>query len=140
MALEIRGLSPLLQVYDMPTSVKFYRDRLGFEVVSTSPALGEDSFHWCLLRLGDAELMLNTAYEFDDERPAQPDRSRTLSHGDTGLFFACPDVEAAYKQFREKGVEAGKPTVAPYGMKQMYVLDPDGYGLCFQWPVSQNGE
>jgi len=24
-------------------------------------------------------------------------------------------------------------TVAPYGMKQMYLADPDGYGICFQW-------
>ena len=21
-------------------------------------------------------------------------------------------------------------------MKQLYVLDPDGYNLCFQWPAS----
>jgi hypothetical protein len=22
-------------------------------------------------------------------------------------------------------------------MKQLYFRDPDGYGLCFQWPVTQ---
>ena len=71
MALDVRGLTPLLQVYDMPTSVRFYRDVLGFEVAATSPMLGEDRFHWALLRLGDAELMLNTAYEFDNDRPAE---------------------------------------------------------------------
>ena len=48
MALDVRGLTPLLQVYDMPTSVRFYRDALGFEVVSTSPLLSEDRFHWAL--------------------------------------------------------------------------------------------
>jgi catechol 2,3-dioxygenase-like lactoylglutathione lyase family enzyme len=52
MALDVRGLTPLLQVYDMPTSVRFYRDVLGFEVVSTAPKLGADRFHWALLRLG----------------------------------------------------------------------------------------
>ncbi len=72
MAPELRGVSPLLQVYDMPTSVKFYRDQLGFEMVSHSPALGEDYFHWVLLRLGGAELMLNGAYESNSERPSQP--------------------------------------------------------------------
>ena len=35
MALDVRGLTPLLQVYDMPDSIRFYRDLLGFEVVST---------------------------------------------------------------------------------------------------------
>jgi glyoxylase I family protein len=38
----------------------------GFQVVSTSPEFGPDRFHWAMLRLGDAELMLNTAYESDD--------------------------------------------------------------------------
>ena len=133
MTIDVRGLTPLLQVYDMPTSVRFYRDLLGFEVVSTSPVLGEDRFHWALLRLGDAELMLNTAYEFDGERPVEPDPARTAAHGDTGLFFGCPDVDRAYEELRGKGVTVQEPSVAPYGMKQMYLRDPDGYALCFQW-------
>jgi glyoxylase I family protein len=134
MALEVLGLAPLLQVYDMPTSVRFYRDKLGFELVTTSPAMGEDYFHWCLLRLGGAEVMLNTAYEFNNERPpTPPDSSRVLSYPNVGLYFGCPDVDRAYEQFRAKGVEVAEPKVAPYGMKQMYLRDPDGYSLCFQW-------
>ena len=133
MAIEVRGLTPLLQVYDMPTSVRFYRDKLGFQVVATSPVLGEDYFHWALLRLGDAELMLNTAFEFNDERPPQPEPARVAAHDDTGLFFACPNVDAAYEDLRSKGVAVQPPKIAGYGMKQMYVRDPDGYALCFQW-------
>ncbi len=137
MALDVRGLTPLLQVYDMPASIRFYRDVLGFEVVTTSPVLGEDRFHWALLRLGDAELMLNTAYEFDADRPATPDRTRTVAHGDIGLFLGCPDVDAAYEELRGKGIGPKKPVVTSYGMKQMYVRDPDGYGLCFQWSAER---
>lgn len=37
MALQMRGLCPLLQVFDMPTSLAFYRDVLGFDFVQTSP-------------------------------------------------------------------------------------------------------
>lgn len=133
MAIDVRGLTPLLQVYDMPTSVRFYRDVLGFEIVSTSPKLGEDRFHWALLRLGGAELMLNTAYEFDSERPAEPDPARAAAHDDTGLFFSCPDVEAAYLELRDQGVKLKPPSTAAYGMKQLYLHDPDGYSLCFQW-------
>ena len=135
MAPDLRGVSPLLQVFDMPTSVRFYRDQLGFEIVSHSPVLGEAYFHWVLLRLGGAELMLNTAYESNTERPSEPEFSRTAAHGDTVLYFACPDVEAAYEELRSKGVSVGTPAVAWYGMKQMSVCDPDGYLLCYQWPV-----
>ena len=31
--------------------------------------------------------------------------------------------------------EVKEPKVAPYGMKQLYLTDPDGYLLCFQWLV-----
>ncbi len=136
MGLEVRGLAPLLQVYDMPESVRFYRDLLGFEIVNTSPLLGQGRFHWALLRLGNAELMLNTAYESDDERPPERDRARTAAHDDTGLFFGCPDVDAAYQELCRKGVAVQEPKVVPYGMKQMYLHDPDGYVLCFQWAAS----
>jgi glyoxylase I family protein len=131
MAIPVRGVAPLLQVFDMPASVAFYRDGLGFEVVSTS---GPEPFDWCLLRLGDAELMLNTAYEAD-ARPAAPDPARVAAHEDTVVFFGCPDVDAAYAHLRARGIESEAPKVAPYGMKQLYLRDPDGYGLCFQWPA-----
>jgi glyoxylase I family protein len=133
MAIEVRGVCPLLQVYDMPTAVRFYRDKLGFDIVNTSPVLGPDKFNWALLRLGEADIMLNTAYEFDDERPVPADRAREAAHGDTGLFFSCPDVDGMFEELREKGVPVKPPKVAPYGMKQLYLSDPDGYGLCFQW-------
>ncbi|HEX4064556.1 MAG TPA: VOC family protein [Acidobacteriaceae bacterium] len=135
MAIEVRGVCPLLQVYDMPAAVQFYRDKLGFSVVNTSPALGgEDRFHWCLLRLGDAQLMLNTAYEFDEERPTREAHLRDRRHRDTCLYFGCPEVDAAYKELLAGGVEMKRPPqVAPYGMKQLYLTDPDGFGICFQW-------
>ena len=134
MAAEVLGVTPLLQVYDMPTSVRFYRDKLGFEVVGTSPPMGEDDFHWCLLRLGKAELMLNTAYEFNDERPARRG-ARVRAHiAIPGCSFRMSGCRwRRTRRFAAKGVEVDKPKVAPYGMKQMYFVDPDGYGLCFQW-------
>ena len=61
MAIAVRGLAPLLQVFDMPASLRFYRDALGFELVSSSEP-GDDA-DWVWLRHGDAHLMLNAAYE-----------------------------------------------------------------------------
>jgi glyoxylase I family protein len=130
--LDIRGLAPLLQVFDMPTSIHFYRDILSFEVVNTSGP--GDDVGWALLRLNGVELMLNTAYE-SDERPAAPDPNRAAAHGDTGLYFGCPDVEGAYQQLRVKGLDVKEPVIRTYGMKQLNVIDPDGYNLCFQWPA-----
>jgi glyoxylase I family protein len=136
MAIEVQGVCPYFEVYDMPASIRFYRDLLGFELVSTSPHRGgdKDRFHWCLLRLGTAELMLNTAYESDEERPLLQDHLSERKHRDTCLYFGCPDVDGAYAEIVAKGVVIHKPpTLAHYGMKQMYLRDPDGFGLCFQW-------
>jgi glyoxylase I family protein len=132
-SIEVRGVCALLQVFDMPTSVRFYRDVLGFEVLETSERKG-DQFDWGLLRRGNAEIMLGTAYD-EQERPAAPDPVRVASHGDTILYFGCPDVDAAYRHLRAQGLNVEEPKVAYYGMKQLYVTDPDGYGLCFQWPA-----
>jgi len=135
MGIDIRGMAPLLQVFDMPTSIAFYRDVLGFEVVTTSQPRGEP-FDWALLRLKGVELMLNTAYE-QAARPPAPDPARIAAHDDTAIYFGCPDVDAAYAHLRRRGIAAKEPVVAHYGMKQLYLHDPDGYNLCFQWPASR---
>jgi len=132
--MDIHGVAPLLQVFDMPTAIRFYRDVLGFTVANTS-APGDDC-DWCLLKLNGAEVMLNTAYE-RDSRPPSPDPVRIASHNDTCLFFGCRDLDTAYRHLRDHGVSLKEPKVAPYGMKQLWFKDPDGYGLCLQWPASQ---
>lgn len=130
MALSINGLAPLLSVFDMPTSLAFYR-KLGFAVVQDS-GQGDDS-GWVMLELNSVRVMLNTQFE-DDDRPSEPPADRTKWHDDTCLYFGCPDVDAAYAYLGESGIAANAPEIAPYGMKQLYVSDPDNYNLCFQWP------
>jgi glyoxylase I family protein len=118
--IDIRGLCPLLQVFDMPVSVRFYCELLGFEISSRSPTYavenGAELFHWVLLRRGDTELMLNTAYD-EGERPASP-------------------ADAAYEQVKSHGVPCAPPQTAWYGMRQLSFRDPDGYGITLQWRVT----
>jgi len=117
----------------MPASLRFYRDVLGFSEVAKS---GQgDAVGWAWLRHGDdASLMLNTAHDTDD-RPDRPDPARVAAHGDTILYLGCEDLEGAYRYLVEHGIQAGRPEVAPYGMKQLYATDPDGYKVCLQWPT-----
>jgi len=132
--LGVQGLAPLLSVFDMPVAIRFYRDLLGFVVTMRSPALSEDPDHvnWCLLELDGTQLMLNTAYDPEDQPPS-PDGARWAAHNDTCVYFGCPDVDAAYAFLRSRGLQIDPPKIAPYGMKQLFLTDPDGYGLCFQW-------
>ena len=126
----VSSVTPLLQVFDMRTSVAWYRDVLGFDVLQ----IHEPDVHlyWAMLQLGGAFLMLNARYE-DDQRPPKPPPTR---HEDVTLYFACSDVAAVYEHLLMKGIPVTPPAVAYYGMKQLHVKDPDGFELCFQQPSS----
>jgi catechol 2,3-dioxygenase-like lactoylglutathione lyase family enzyme len=129
-------MTPLISVFDMTVSLGFYRDILGFELISDS-GKGDNS-SWVWLRKDGVDLMLNDQYE-PGQVPSDPPPARTKWHHDTCLYFGCEDTDAAYQFLRSKGLSLGPPKVAPYGMKQLYCQDPDGYNLCFQWPVKTNG-
>jgi glyoxylase I family protein len=130
MGIEIRGMAPLLSVFDMSTSLAFYR-KLGFSVVQDS-GQGDNS-GWVMLEQNGFQLMLNTQYE-DASRPSERDRANVEAHHDTVIYFGCPQVDAAYEYLSKMGIKSDAPNVAQYGMKQLYLLDPDGYNLCYQWP------
>jgi glyoxylase I family protein len=125
MTLEMRWIYPLLQVFDMPTSLHFYRDILGFSVVQKSGDDDDVDVDWAWLRQGDVELMLNTAYE-RAERPSVAEPWRVVAHGDTLLYFGCENVDTAYERLLAQGVKVEPPTIAPYGMKELRATDPDG--------------
>jgi glyoxylase I family protein len=133
--INIDGVCPLLQVFDMPTSVKFYREVLGFELAGNSPMVKSpegEYFHWAMLRRGSTTIMLNTAYD-GGQRPPARDPARVAAHGHTALFFGCPDVDTTYNQLLSFGGKVlEKPMTTGYGMRRFAIADPDGYNLFFQ--------
>lgn len=135
MALELRGVVALLWVYDMPRSIRFYRDELGFEVTNTSASQGKDSFGWAMLQRGGARFMLNTIYDSDEDRPSPAPAPDAQSQRDVWLYFDCADMDSAYEELRKRGVDVSAPAVTYYGMRQMSVVDPDGYRIWFQCPA-----
>lgn len=133
MSINIEGVIVLLQVYDMRRSLHFYRDGLGFSVVNTSEP-GDDC-NWAMLRQSNTTIMLNTAYD-PGTRPPSPDADRMNAHRDTILYFDCRELDECHRHLISIGVRSEPPRLAHYGMRQVIAEDPDGYGLCFQWPAS----
>jgi uncharacterized glyoxalase superfamily protein PhnB len=133
---NLTDVCTLLQVFDMFESMRFYERHLGFVVEQQAPLVEQPYPHinWAMLVRDDMSLMLNTAYEAD-ERPALRDPRWVAGHRDVCLYFSCPDVDGAYAILREQGLDVKPPTVASYGMKQLYFSDPDGYVICLQWPA-----
>jgi len=51
------------------------------------------------------------------------------------FYFVCDDADAMYAELSSRGVQLKPPTVAHYGMKQIFVPEPDGYLVCFESPT-----
>ena len=129
----IHGMSPYFEVFDMPTSLKFYRDTIGFKLeMQSTPERGDDC-DWVLLKWQGIQLMLNTMYE-KENRPVSPEVNRKKGHSDVVLYFGTPDIDTFYSRLKSKGVELKEPYITGYGFKAISLKDPDGYGLCFHWP------
>lgn len=138
MPIEMHGLCPLLAVYDMPASLHFYCDLLGFEIHQSSVPEPDGHLDWVWLRRNDANLMLNTMFE-RSSRPTHLDPARIAAHGDTQIHIGCPDLDAAAQFLQAAGIPVKGPIVRPFGMRQLFFRDPDNFEICLQWPVDSPG-
>ena len=121
----VRQLWPLLAVDDIDRSINFYQGKLGFSIVGRAEADGR--LFWCRLERGGASIMLQQA---DEEDGPAGDRGRGVA-----FFFVCDDAEQLHAEFSSRGVQLAGVTVAEYGMKQLFVPEPDGYSICFESPT-----
>jgi len=139
--IDVRDVCPLLSIFDMPKAVWFYCDVLDFTIESRSPTYAVDDgvelFHWCMLKAGDARLMLNTAYD-EGERPADRPRRVEDPFG-AWLYLACPNLDEAYARLQAAQVDCKPPQIVPYGgvyqFRTVSFSDPDGHGITLQWPL-----
>ena len=82
---------------------------------------------WCRLERGGSSVMLQAADAEDGPAKA---RGRGVT-----LYFVCDDVDAFFEEVLSRGLNVDPPTVAYYGMRQLYVPEPNGYVVCFESPV-----
>lgn len=135
-ASNVRSVTTLLEIFDMATSLAFYR-ALGCEVeMHWGEQEDESEWDWVLLRLGNAALMLNTRYE-RDERPSAPEPGRMKGHADTELFFNCEDVDLVCGRLRDNGLSVPEPMTTFYGARRVCLTDPDGFVVCFEAPAAR---
>ena len=123
----VRQLWPLLAVEDIDRSIDFYQNTLRFTIVGRAEAAGR--LFWCRLERGGASIMLQEAE--DEDGPAEG-RGRGVA-----FYFVCDDVERLYAELSSRGILLDPVTVAEYGMKQLFVPEPDGYSVCFESPRIQ---
>ena len=119
---EFLKVTPNLVVDDIEASTAFYRDVLGFSIVTTVPEQAPFAFVW--LRREGVEVFLNDANGVGELDPALAARARG---GSFTMYVLVTGVDDLYAQVA-RGAKVVEPIhTQPYGMREFIVEDPDGY-------------
>lgn len=118
-AFAITGHATVLHVKDMPASLAYYRDKLGFAVTFT----WEDEPRYVCLCLGDCAIHLNSY---------KPPAATSI------VCIFCKGVDALHDDLAVRGANITRAMMThPYGMRDFVVTDPDGHELVFGQGTSE---
>ena len=127
---EISGISPFFIVRDVPSSLSFYRDRLGFEITFQGPAPNDIFFG--IVRRDRAQILLKAV----GVAPL-PNYTRDIKQGVArwDAFVSVPDPDALAAEFASRNVEFFEPLKDTHdGLRGFELKDADGYLLFFGRP------
>jgi len=127
---EIAGISPFFIVGHVPTSLAFYRDRLGFEITFQGPDPNDIFFG--IVRRGGAQILLKAVGV-----SPMPNYTRDMKQGVArwDAYVDVPDPDALAAEFASRNVEFSEPLKdTPDGLRGFEIKDADGYVLFFGRP------
>lgn len=129
----ISSISPFFIVADVPATLSFYRDMLGFEVTFRGPAPDDEFFG--IVRRDGAMIMLKALGEVSDGREVVvepvPNYKRSPAFG-WDAYLEVPDPDALAAEFAARGVHFSVPLGDDDdGLRGFVIEDIDGYGLFF---------
>lgn len=127
---EIGIAAPLFIVGDVPQSLAFYRDRLGFKITFQGPE--EDDIFFGIVERGRAMIMMKDI-GVDPVPNHKRDIGKGIARWDAYLYVPDPDALAA--EFASRNVEFFVPlSDTGEGLRGFELKDADGYVLFFGRP------
>ncbi|HEY6089430.1 MAG TPA: VOC family protein [Gemmatimonadaceae bacterium] len=122
----MKQLTPVLIVDAVEPCIKFWTERLGFEVTNKVPA-PDGKLIFASVQKGPIEVMYQTRASVIDEQPGSA--AELMGHSVT-LFITVDDLDKVEKSL------AGAPIVKArhqtfYGSTEMYVREPGGNTVGF---------
>ena len=128
---RISGIAPLFIAKNVPATLAFYRDRLGFEITFQGPE--PDDIFFGIVERGAAMIMFK-----DVGVEPVPNCTRDIKQGiarwDAYLYVPDPDALAA--EFSSRGVEFFEPLQdTDDGLRGFELRDVNGYVLFFGRPL-----
>lgn len=127
---DVGPASPLFIVRNVPDTLAFYRDKLGFDITFEGPE--PDDIFFGIVQRGRAMIMFK-----DIDVDPVPNHTRDIGHGIApwDAYIYVPDPDALYEEFVPRGVdfrmELGDNSDNLRGFE---VRDVNGYVLYFGRP------
>ncbi len=122
----LNSLTPNLVVASVERSVAFYRDTLGFEVVTTVP--DQPPYVFALMKNGDVQIFVNAPESMAAEYPALKDRPLG---GTLTLFIDVAGVRQLHEAIKDRVTIVMPLEKKWYGLTEFACVDPDGYIITF---------
>jgi catechol 2,3-dioxygenase-like lactoylglutathione lyase family enzyme len=126
---------PTLIVSDLEASSKFYQETLGFKHIFTMPGPGGMPALVHLRWVKYADLLIALPR---DGKKLSARRGVGVSLNFNLLDRFEGDIGAFANHAREKGANVTGPVDQPWNVREVTVLDPDGYRLVFTVPININ--
>jgi catechol 2,3-dioxygenase-like lactoylglutathione lyase family enzyme len=129
----ITGASPFFIVADVPATLSFYRDMLGFEVTFRGPEPDDEFFG--IVRRDGAMIMFKALGVFSDGKEVAVEPVPNYKRKPAfcwDAYFDVPDPDALAAEFAARGVSFAVPLgTGDDGLRGFVIEDIDGYGLYF---------
>lgn len=126
---SIRSTIPVLAVPDVPAALQYYEAKLGFRIKGQ---MGEPVSYGIVERDGST---IHFVFSHHPIALAQA-VGGNVDDGKGGLYVEVEDVDAVAVELEGRGAVAGiMPQDKPYGMRDFWFRDLNGYLIAFGMPL-----
>lgn len=128
----LKKLTPNLMVEDVRQTLRFYRDVLGFETLTTVE--GDEETNFAIVHRDAVELMFQSRKSLSENVPALT--GSTIGASQT-FYIEVSAVDQLYQQLSGKVEIVVDMHNTLYGTREFYFRDLNGYILSFSETVQQ---
>ena len=122
----LKKLTPNLMVENVARTLAFYRDTLGFEIVTTLPE--QEPFDFAIVQRDGVELMFQSRPSLSENVPALTGSPIGASQT---FYIDVTGIRDLYESLREKVEIVVDFHTTFYGTQEFYFRDINGYILSF---------